>query len=70
MSINRETVNELWFISTVAYHAAVKKNKLNLWHEKYSYMYYWVKKARCRQHVQNDPIYIYKKKFFLKAYIH
>ena len=26
MSINRETVNELWFICTVAYHAAVKNN--------------------------------------------
>lgn len=25
MSINRETVNELWFIRTVAYHAAVKR---------------------------------------------
>lgn len=56
MSINRETVNELWFIRTVAYHAAGKKNKFNLLHEKNPYMYYWVKKARCRQHMQNDPV--------------
>ena len=62
MSINRETVNELWFICTVAYHAAVKKNKFNLLHEKNPYMYYWVKKARCRQYVQNDSVYILKKK--------